>query len=151
MTHATDVPATALLPRLATELKTRQSVTPPPWATFVKTGVHKQLARIQPDWWTFAVPRFFASSISSDPRASSVSPRSTGGKRDRGSAPYHARTGSRAILREIVHQLEGSGLVQGQKNRGRKLSPEGQRLLDQLSKEVLTKLTEKRPELGKYL
>ncbi len=151
MTHATDVPAMALLPRLATELKTRQSVTPPPWATFVKTGVHKQLAPIQPDWWYLrsasVLRKFYLIGPTGVQRLSAE----YGGKRDRGSSPYHARTGSRAILREIVHQLEGSGLVQGQKNRGRKLSPEGQRLLDQMSKEVLTKLAEKRPELGKYL
>jgi small subunit ribosomal protein S19e len=74
-----------------------------------------------------------------------------GGKRDRGSAPYHARTGSRSVLREIVQQLEKSGLLQTQKNRGRRVSAEGQRLLDTASRTVLKELSEKRPELAKYL
>jgi small subunit ribosomal protein S19e len=74
-----------------------------------------------------------------------------GGKRDRGSAPYHARTASRAVVREIVQQLEKSGLLQPQKNRGRRISAEGQRLLDTASRAVLTELAAKRPELAKYL
>jgi len=74
-----------------------------------------------------------------------------GGKRDRGSAPYHAYNGSRAVLREIVHQLEKAGLVQPYKTKGRRVSAEGQKLLDSLSREILTGLAAGRPELAKYL
>ncbi len=74
-----------------------------------------------------------------------------GGKRDRGSAPYHARTGSRSILREIVHQLETAGLVQPYKTQGRRLSPAGEKLLASVSREALKKLAADRPELAKYL
>ena len=151
MTHATDVPADALLPRLAAELKNRKAVEPPKWAMFAKTGVHTQLAPTQRDWW-------FLRSASVMRKISLVGPTGVerlsseyGGRRDRGSAPYHARTGSRAVLRTIVHQLEHSGLVQAQKNRGRRLSPEGQRMIDSVSREVLKDLSQRRPELAKYL
>jgi small subunit ribosomal protein S19e len=151
MTHPTDVPPAALLPRIATELKTRKLVEPPPWASYVKTGVHKQRAPTQVDWWYLrsasVLRKFYLHGTTGVARLA----QDYGGKKDRGSSPYHARTGSRAILREIVHQLEKSGLLQTQKTQGRRLSAEGQRLLNALSRDVLKQLSEQRPELQKYL
>lgn len=140
-----------MLPRLATELRTRQAVTPPTWATFVKTGVHKQRAPVQSDWWYLrsasVLRKIYLHGHVGIARLSA----DYGGKRDRGSAPYHARRGSRAVLREIVQQLEHAGLVQPYKTMGRRVSPEGQKLLDTLSRDALKSLVESRPELAKYL
>ncbi|HXQ93607.1 MAG TPA: 30S ribosomal protein S19e [Thermoplasmata archaeon] len=151
MTHPVDVPASVLLPRVASELKERKSVAPPPWASFARTGVHTQRAPSQPDWWYLrsasVLRKISLQGTSGIARLSAE----YGGKKDRGSAPYHARTASRSVLREIVQQLEKSGLLQTQKNRGRRVSPEGQRLLDTTSRAVLKELAEKRPELAKYL
>jgi small subunit ribosomal protein S19e len=151
MTHATDVPPAALLPQLATELKTQKMVQPPVWASFVKTGVHKQRAPTQTDWWYLrsdsVLRKIYLHGTTGVARLAS----DYGGKKDRGSSPYHARSGSRAVLREIVHQLEKSGLIQTYKNRGRRLSPAGMKLIDTTSRDVLKKLSETRPELAKYL
>lgn len=151
MTHPTDVPTSALLPRLAAALKEQKLVQPPVWAAFVKTGVHKQRAPTQVDWWytraASVLRKIYLHGTTGVSRLSA----DYGGKKDRGSAPYHARTASRAVLREIVHQLEKSGLVQPYKNQGRRLSPEGQKLLNAVSRDVLQQLAEKRPELAKYL
>lgn len=151
MTHPTDVPPAHLLPRLASELQSKQMVAPPVWASFVKTGVHKQRAPSQADWWYLrsasVLRKIYLHGTTGVARLSA----DYGGKRDRGSAPYHARTGSRAVLREIVHQLEKAGLVQRYKNRGRRLSADGMKLLDTVSRDVLKKLAESRPELQKYL
>ena len=151
MTHPSEVPASALLPKLAAELKSRQAVAPPPWASFVKTGVHKQRAPTQSEWWYLrsasVLRKIYVRGDVGIERLSA----DYGGKRDRGSAPYHARRGSRAVLREIVHQLEKSGLVQPYKTRGRRVSPEGQKLLDSISRDLLTALAKERPELAKYL
>jgi len=151
MTHPRDLPASVILPRLATELRSRQAVTPPPWATFVKTGVHKQRAPSQPDWWYLrsasVLRKIYIHGHVGIARLSA----DYGGKRDRGSAPYHARRGSRAVLREIVQQLERAGLVQPYKTMGRRVSPDGQKLLDTLSRDALKSMVETRPELAKYL
>jgi len=151
MTHPADVPTSALLPRLATELKNRQAVVPPPWASFAKTGVHKQRAPTQPDWWYLrsasVLRKIYVRGDIGIVRLSAE----YGGKRDRGSAPYHARSGSRAVLREIVQQLEKSGLLQPYKTRGRRVSPAGMKLLDSVSRDLLTELSKTRPELAKYL
>lgn len=140
-----------LLAKLADELRTRNAVSAPPWAMFVKTGVHKQRAPTQVDWWYLrsasVLRKIYLLGNVGVARLSAE----YGGKKDRGSAPYHARTGSRAVLREIVHQLEKSGLVQPYKTRGRRVSPAGQKLLDGISRDVLKGLSEQRPELAKYL
>ncbi len=151
MTHPNDVPPSMLLPQLATELRNRQAVAPPTWATFVKTGVHKQRAPVETDWWYLrsasVLRKIYVKGHIGVTRLSAE----YGGKRDRGSAPYHARSGSRSILREIVHQLEKSGLVQPYKTRGRRVTPEGEKLLSAVAKDILQKLATSRPELAKYL
>jgi small subunit ribosomal protein S19e len=151
MTHPNDVPPSVLLPQLATELRNRQVVAPPPWAAFVKTGVHKQRAPVQTDWWYLrsasVLRKIYVHGHVGIARLSAE----YGGKRDRGSAPYHAHRGSRAVLREIVHQLEKAGLVQPYKTRGRRVSSAGEKLLTTVSTDALKKLAATRPELAKYL
>jgi small subunit ribosomal protein S19e len=151
MAHPNDVPAAALLPKLATQLKAQPKLKPPVWAAFVKTGVHKQRAPESLDWWYLrsasVLRKLYLHGSLGVARLSAE----YGGKRDRGSAPYHARTGSRSILREIVQQLESSGLVQPYRTRGRRLTAEGMKLLDSVSREVLTTLAASRPALAKYL
>ena len=151
MTHPTDVPPAQLLPRLANELHQQKMVQPPVWAAFVKTGVHTQRAPSNADWWYLrsasVLRKIYLHGTTGVSRLSA----DYGGKRDRGSAPYHARAGSRAVLREIVHQLEKAGLLQRYKNLGRRLSPNGRKLLDTVSRDVLKQLAETRPELQKYL
>jgi small subunit ribosomal protein S19e len=151
MAHPTDVPASALLPKLATELRSRQAVNPPDWAAFVKTGVHKQKAPTQPDWWYLRSASVLRKIHLKGPVGVEHLAEEYGGKRDRGSAPYHARTGSRSVTREIVQQLQSAGLVAPEKNRGRRLTPQGQKLLAIISRDVLKGLAEKQPELAKYL
>jgi len=151
MVHPNDVPTSALLTKLAAELKGRGAVAPPPWAEFVKTGVHKQRAPVQADWWYLrsasVLRKIYLKGHIGIERLSAE----YGGKRDRGSAPYHSRTGSRAILREIVQQLEKAGLVQPYKTLGRRVSASGQKLLDTASRDLLRTLAAERPVLAKYL
>jgi small subunit ribosomal protein S19e len=151
MSHPNDVPPSVLLPQLATELRNRQAVAPPPWATFVKTGVHKQRAPVQTDWWYLRSASVLRKIYLKGHVGISRLSAEYGGKRDRGSAPYHTRTGSRAVLREIVHQLEKAGLVQPYKTRGRRVSPSGEKLLVTVSRDALKRLAADRPELAKYL
>ena len=151
MTHPNDVPAASLLPRLAAELKSRNAVSPPAWAAFVKTGVHKQRAPVDPNWWYLRSASVLRKVYLK--RAIGVTRLSAeyGGKRDRGSAPYHARAGSGAITREIVQQLEKAGFLQPYKGRGRRVTASGQKLLDAMSRDLLKTLAASRPELAKYL
>ncbi|HKS59374.1 MAG TPA: 40S ribosomal protein S19, partial [Thermoplasmata archaeon] len=110
-----------------------------------------QQAPSVPDWWYLRSASVLRKIGRGRPVGISCLASEYGGKRDRGSAPYHARKGSRAALREIVQQLEAAGLVQAFRNRGRRVTAEGQRLLDRIARETLQELASKRPELAKYL
>lgn len=151
MPEPIDVPAAALLPKLADELKRREAVRPPDWAAFVRTGVHAQQAPTQPDWWYMrsasVLRKVYLKGHIGGVRLSAE----YGGKKDRGSAPYHARRGSRSIAREILQQLEKAGLLESKKQRGRKVSPAGMKMLATTSRDVLKGLADKDPALAKYL
>ena len=151
MPHPTDVPPSALLPRLAQELETRKVVKPPEWAAFARTGVHSVNAPYQQGWWYLRSASVLRKLYVRGARGVTRLSSEYGGSRDRGSAPYHARSGSRSIVREIFQQLEGAGLVRKQKSGGRALTPDGHRLLDQLAKEILKGLAAKDTQLAKYL
>ncbi|HTT35624.1 MAG TPA: 30S ribosomal protein S19e [Thermoplasmata archaeon] len=151
MPHPIDVPPSAFLPRIAAILREERAVAPPPWSAFVKTGVHREKAPLQPDWWYLRSASVLRKISLMGPTGIQRLSAEYGGRRDRGSAPYHARTGSRSVLREIVQQLEKSGLVEPQKKRGRRVSAQGQKLLDRVAKETLVDLAKRRPELEKYL
>ncbi len=76
-----------------------------------------------------------------------------GGKVDRGgSKRYHpAKGGSRFIVRHMLQTLESLGYVRKDGTKGRVISPQGQSLIDKVSREVLQKLAEKEPSLAKYI
>src|SRR5579875_1203318 len=151
MSHPNDVPPGLLLPRLATQLKSRPEIHPPDWALFAKTGVHRERAPTDPDWWFLRSASVLRKGYVRGHIGTTRLSAEYGGRRDRGSAPYHARTGSRSITREILQQLEASGLVQPYKNEGRRISSEGQKLLDMTARQILAELAKDRPELAKYL
>jgi small subunit ribosomal protein S19e len=151
MAHPTDVPPSVLLPRLAQELESRKVVKAPEWAAFARTGVHTENAPYQSGWWSLRSASVLRKLYIRGARGVMRLSSEYGGSRDRGSAPYHARSGSRSIVREILQQLEAGGLVRKQKNGGRTLTPDGHKMLDQVAKELLKGLAAKDTQLAKYL
>lgn len=151
MTHPKEVPPSYLLPRLAAELRNHASIKPPDWAAFARTGVHTERAPVQADWWYLRSAAVLRKLHTRGPSGVSNLSAEFGGRRDKGSAPYHARKGSRSVSREILQQLEKAGLVQQVRLRGRALSPQGQKLLSKVATETFKTLAEKDPSLKKYL
>lgn len=150
MTTAFDVPAEMLIDRVAKELKKNDSISPPDWADVVKTGVHREKAPSEPDWWYTRVAAILRKVYINGPIGSSQLSAMFGGPVDRGSKPYHAWSGSRSIIRHSLIQLDAAGLVIKDKRKGRRISPDGQRLLDNKSHEIFKELVKERPELKKY-
>lgn len=149
MTTAFDVPPELLIDRLTEQLKTGKA-TPPEWAAFARTGVHTERAPQDPEWWYRRLAAVLRKVYVYGPIGTSRLSAEFGGKRDDGSAPYHPRKGSRALTRNCLQQLEAIGLVAKAEARGRRVTPEGRKMLDNLSKEILTELAAKNPELTKY-
>ena len=135
MTTVYDVPADHIIRRAAEELKKRKEIVPPTWATFAKTGVHKELPPEDPDWWFTRAAAVLRRVYVDGPLGVQRMRSFYGGNKNRGSRPNAFRKGSGSILRKSLQQLEAAGLVIHDKT-GRRVSPTGMAFLDNLSQEV---------------
>lgn len=131
-----DVPSDKVIEKLAEKLKEANSVSPPEWADFAKTGRHTEKAPIQPDWWYTRAASVLRKVYIKGPIGTSKLAAEYGGFADRGARPNRAVKGSRSIARKCLMQLESSGLVSKDKNNGRVVTAKGQAMLDGVAKDV---------------
>ncbi len=135
MTTVYDVPADHIIRRVAEELKKRKEITPPAWAAFAKTGVHKEMPPEDPDWWFTRAAAVLRRVYVDGPLGVERMRSFYGGNQNRGSRPNKFRKGSGSVLRKALQQLEAAGLIIHDKT-GRRVSPVGMAFLDNLSQEV---------------
>ena len=146
-----DVPAHILMETLAQHLKKNvDEIVPPAWSSFVKTGSHTIRPPQNPDWWFTRCASLLRKIYVKGPIGVVHLRSEYGGRKDRGVRPEHARMGGGAIVRKALQQLEEAGLVEPSRNKGRVLTKEGRRLLNDLSAEIKKKLEKKHTELKKY-
>ncbi|MFA5394848.1 MAG: 30S ribosomal protein S19e [Methanomicrobiales archaeon] len=149
MTTVYDLPADVLIRKTAEELKAMESVEAPEWAAFAKTGVHKQGPPADEDWWytraAAVLRRIYVDGPIGVERLRSF----YGGKQNRGSSPDRFRKGSGSVIRKVIQQLEGEGLVENVEN-GRKVTPKGRSFLDGVAHGLKADATEQTPALAKY-
>lgn len=146
-----DVPAAKLIEKLAKHLKENaDEVTPPPWASFAKTGAHVQRQPENPDWWYIRCASLLRKIYVHGPIGVERLRAEYGGRKDYGVRPEHSAKASGAIIRKGLQQLEAAGLVETLKSRGRKVTREGRKLLDMLIGELRKELLKEVPELQKY-
>ncbi len=135
---------------MAKYLKDDAKMEPPEWAPFAKTGVHREKSPMIGDWWFTRAAAVLRKVYILGPLGIEKLSAEFGGRRDGGSAPYHPRKGSRAIIRHCLMQLEKLGLVTKTK-KGRIISPQGRKLLDNTSYEVAKEIAKTNPEMTKYI
>lgn len=152
MTTVYDVPAEPLIETVASELGDRDEIDPPTWSEFARTGGHRERPPEDEDWWYTRCAAVLRKVYINGPIGTERIAADYGGKRDYGSAPHHAVKGSRSIIRKALQQLQAAGLVDTDDagRGGRKVTPEGQKFLDDLSHEVQQDLLDEIPELAKY-
>ena len=150
MTTVYDVPADKLIDKVAQQLKKDKTFTPPEWSTAVKTGVHKDKAPLQEDWWYIRTAAIFRKVYVKGPIGLQHLAAEFGGSRDRRVKPNKARMGSRAIIRKALQQLEQAEFVETKKGKGRLITSKGQSYLNKASHDVLKEIIKEYPELGKY-
>lgn len=132
-----DVPAEKLILKVSEKLKENDKIVPPEWAEFAKTGIHAERAPVQPDWWYTRAASIMRKLYVKGPMGTSKLAGEYGGFTDRGCKPNKAVKGSRNIVRKCLIQLQDAGLLEAtQDKQGRKISPAGQKLLDNSAKEV---------------
>jgi small subunit ribosomal protein S19e len=146
-----DVPANLLIQRLADFLKDEvDEITPPPWASMVKTGSHAERPPQNADWWYTRCASLLRKVYLHGPIGIQRLRAEYGGRKDRGVKPERSRKGSGTILRKALQQLEKANLVETQRKRGRIVTRKGRSLLDRLSTEIKKELEKQLPELKKY-
>ena len=164
MTTFYDVPADLLIGELSKLLSERDAVNMPEWATYVKTGVHRENPPSQDDWWAIRSAAILRKVGTSGPVGVNQLASMFGGPRERNSRPNRAKSGSRHIIRTILIQLQEKGYVEsvlskviedsdGEKMnlyKGRALTSTGQKILDEAAYAVRNSANELYEGLAKY-
>lgn len=125
----------------ASKLIKAQNIEVPAFVPFVKTGVHKERAPVDPDWWFVRCAAILRTVAIRGPVGCAKLRTKYGGRKNCGVKPDHVFKGSGAVIRNALQALEKLELIKkvDDKNalrKGRILAPAGQKLLDQAAKIV---------------
>jgi len=139
-----DVPASSLIKEVAKDLKGK--IEKPAWVEFVKTGVSKERAPQDRDFW-FARNASLLFRIYKDGPVGTGSLRSYyGGRKNRGLKPERHRKGSGKVIRTCLQTLEKSGYIKKSK-KGRVITSAGEKYLYAMSKIVEKNIAERPVEV----
>ncbi len=150
MVKAYDVPADLLIKTLANEFKKDERFKPPEWSLYVKSGSHVERLPQDKDWWYTRVASIMRKVILYSPVSIKDLRRVYGGNKQVGYSKAHHRDSGSAIIRYVLHQLEGANYI-SKSNKGRVPTSEGMRLVDRAAKMVYLELIKEMPELQKYV
>ncbi len=151
MTGVRDVPAELLIDKAAEKLKEVDTIYPPKWAQYIKTGIHREKRPIDSDWWYTRTAAVLRKVYIHGPVGVMRLSAMFGGRVDRGSKRYHPSRGSRSVIQTSLIQLENAGFVVKDGKKGRRISPTGQKFLDNMSYEIMKEIVETKPEMKKYI
>lgn len=141
MPTAREVRADLLIGRLKDELKKFDGIKPPDWAQYTKTGSHKERPPIQEDWWYIRAASLLRTLyLRKKPVGVERLRTKYGGRKKRGVRPERFAKGSGHIVRLILQQLESIGLVEKVEGRGRRITPAGVSLLDEVASRIVREL-----------
>lgn len=150
MTTVYEVPPEKLIERVAEKLKEKPELKEPEKLKFIKSGVHREKAPEQQDWWYTRAAAILRKVYLKHRIGVSRLAAGFGGAQDRGTKPDRAKKGGRAIVRELLKQLEQAGYIIHVKGEGRSISAAGRAFLDSAAHEVMQELIKLKPELAKY-
>ncbi len=139
MTTMYDVDSQELILKTAEELKKIPEIKPPAWATFVKTGMHKQRPPVDSGWWYMRAASVLRAVYRLGPVGVSKLRTKYGGKKNRGAKKEHFFKGSGNILRKALQQLEKAGFVkfiEKGTHKGRIVTPKGKSFLDKIAGQI---------------
>ncbi len=149
MAKAYDIPATALINRLAEQLRNDKKIQPPPWAAYVKTGSHTEKIPQAKDWWYIRCASIVRKIYLHGPQGVGELKRDYGGRKRIGYNLDHHRDAGGAIIRKAFQQLEAAGYI-AKKKEGRIMTDEGIKKVDRLSTEIHKEILKVAPELQRY-
>lgn len=131
-----DVDPAAFIKAYANHLKKSGNLELPKWIDLVKTGVHRELAPHNPDWYYIRAAaiarRVYLRGGSGVGGLSDY----FGGATKSGTRRTHHHASSRGIIRTIFRQLEAQQLLEAHPNGGRKITAKGRKELDLIAATV---------------
>jgi small subunit ribosomal protein S19e len=146
-----DVPASKFIEKVAKYLKENvDAVTPPAWASIAKTGAHVEKPPQNPDWWYTRCASLLRKIYVHGPIGIERLRAYYGGRKNYGVKPEHVVKSGGSVIRKALQQLEAAGYIETLKPRGRKVTREGRKLLQELAEELSKELVKELPELEKY-
>jgi small subunit ribosomal protein S19e len=134
-----DIESNELIEAAAKELQSIESVKPPEWAMFVKTGHSKQRPPVRKDWWYVRAAAILRKIYRMGPIGVSKLRTMYGGRKNRGAAAEHSYKGSGNVIRKILQQLEKAEFVRQGKvgfHKGRIITAKGKSFLDKVATKV---------------
>jgi small subunit ribosomal protein S19e len=146
-----DVPASRLIEKVAKYLKENvDAVTPPPWSSIAKTGTHVEKQPQDPDWWYLRCASLLRKIYVHGPIGIEKLRADYGGGKNYGVKPQHAAKAGGSSVRKALQQLETAGYIETVKLKGRRLSRQGRKLLQEVAEELSKQLVTELPEMEKY-
>ncbi len=146
-----DVPASKLIEKVAKYLKENvDAITPPPWSSMAKTGIQAEKQPQDPDWWYVRCASLLRKIYTHGPIGIEKLRADYGGRKNKGVKPEHAAKAGGSSVRKAIQQLETAGYVETVKTRGRRLSRQGRKLLQEVTEELSKELVKEFPEMEKY-
>ncbi|MBI2650742.1 30S ribosomal protein S19e [Candidatus Woesearchaeota archaeon] len=139
MTTMYDVDPQGLISETAEELKKIPEIKAPLWASFAKTGMHKERPPANEDWWYMRTASVLRTVYRFGPVGVSKLRTKYGGKKNRGVKKEHFYKGSGNILRKSLQQLEKAGFVKFVEkgvHKGRIITPKGRSFLDKIATNI---------------
>jgi small subunit ribosomal protein S19e len=151
LTTPHDVPVQQFIEKLAKYLKENiDQVQPPTWVAFAKTGSHVEKQPQNPDWWYIRAASILRKVYAHQPIGLEKLRSDYGGRKGFRVTPDHASKAGGNNIRKILQQLEKAELVQTAVPQGRKMSPKGRKLLQEVADDLHKELVKTAPELSKY-
>lgn len=152
MTTLYDVPTKAVIEALAEKLESEDEIEEPEWMPFTKSGSDRELPPEQEDFWMRRTASLLRKVAVDGPVGVGALKTEYGGSKQGSNRyqvrPKHSADGSGNVIRTALQQLEEAGYVETAEGEGRKVTPEGQSLLDETAEEVLESLDD--PALERY-
>jgi len=130
-------------------MKEVPGVEQPEWSHFVKTGSHAERPPADSEWWYTRAASLMRKLYLHGPVGLGDLERAYGGSKALKYYPKHHRDAGGSSIRKILKQLEQAELVT-RTPKGRVLSSKGRGMIDRVSKEIFTTLSEENKALARY-
>eukprot|EP01039_Chlorochromonas_danica_P004326 gene4326-4747_t len=131
-----DVPAAKFIAAYADVLKNNDKFVVPKWVDTVKTGVHKELAPYDPDWYHIRAAAIIRKIYLRPGTGVGDLKKSFGGSYRRGARPEIHRDAAGGLIRSILKSLDELKFTEKTEKGGRRVTKIGQQALDLVAGQI---------------